>query len=212
MRILILLLLVPSLAFASVPKDYGVNLVKEAEKYKYVREDLGPNRSNDIDLMLKELGLPKGLSWCLAYVQRVWKDYCTNNQVKNPMPKGVARVSLLLRKAESNPYQWKLKSAKSLMVGANNAKVGDMTIHITGKDVSAETNFNGHIGIIGALYNIDSNFVWEGNTGPEPQAVAKKLNIEQERNASGVTAGVHYRYRTYAPKSNFRIAYLIEAR
>jgi len=206
---LIVLLLVPCLSFAAVPKDFPPKLIKAAEHYKNVRESQGDNRSPDIDSMLKDLGLPVGLSWCLAFVQRCWKDACAGSAVKNPMPKGVARVSTLLKIAEQNPYVWKVKSYKSLMVGSRTAKAGDMTIHISGRNVSADENFNGHIGLLaipGDFKNV--GWTWEGNTGPETHA--KFANAEQERNAAGKLAGVHFRFRPYGPGSNFRIAYLIE--
>lgn len=185
-------------------------LIKTAISYNYVRESQGDNRSPQIDMFLKELGLPVGLAWCLAYIQHCWKETCERTKTSNPMPKGVARVSTLLKKAEMNPYVFRVKSAKSLMLGASTAKVGDMTIHISGVGISPKSNFNGHIEAVtkpgddmSHLYTIG------GNTGPQPKG-GKKLDVEQERNAGGATAGVHQRYRSYAPTSNFRIEYLIE--
>jgi hypothetical protein len=214
-RLLIALLLIPSLALATVPVNFGNNLVKAAEHYKNVRESKGDNRSPEIDSFLKDLGLPVGLAWCLAYVQRCWKDACAEVGIKNPMPKGCARVSVFLKIAEQNPYVWKVKSYKSISLGATTPAKGNMPIFINGPVVGYSENFNGHVGILDVPLK-GSFWGWEGNTGPE---VAHKSSvhltakqIEAERNAGGATAGVHYRYRGYNPQSRFRVAYLIEAR
>lgn len=212
MRSLILfmsfILIFPASVFSSLPPETGQRLADIAAGYKNVRESKGENRSPEIDSFLKDLGLPTGLPWCLAFVQRCWKDHSVKYNARNPMPKGVARVSSLLSIASQNPFVWKIKTAKSLMLGASVAKVGDMTIHISGKGISPKSNFNGHIGIIGIVGNLDSNYSWEGNTGPERGG--KILNVEEERNAGGSTAGVYLRHRTYSPNSSFRIYCLIE--
>jgi hypothetical protein len=192
------------MGFSDVNKQ---QLLTTAKSYSYVRETQGNNRSPEIDSMLRDLGLPVGQPWCMAFQQRIWKDTTARCKFNNPMPRGVARVSVFLKFAEANPYKFRVKSARSLMMGAATAKPGDMTIHVSGF-VSEKTNFNGHIEMVAVPDGLNYLYAWGGNTGPD--ANAKARSVEQERNASGATAGVHYRHRSYGPKSNFRIAALVE--
>jgi hypothetical protein len=203
-----ILFITPVSSNATLPPETGSRLVNIASSYSYVREYQGNNRSPEIDSFLKDLGLPVGLAWCMAYVQRCWKDTSRIYKGPNPMPKGVARVSTFLKIANQNPFVWRIKTAKSLMNGSSTSKVGDMTIHISGRGVLPSENFNGHIEIVSQRVSTMSNWTWGGNTGPE--TAVKSTNVEAERNASGKLAGVHHRYRNYAPNSNFRIHCLIE--
>jgi len=176
--------------------DFGNEFLKIAEKYNYVNETQGANRSPEIDKFHDYAGLPYGNPWCAMYVNYVQYEALTPYSL-SPYSKS-ARVSRILQHALKYKYQYNIKFAKSLMYGVDKAEPGDILIFISGASKTAKDNFNGHTGFIIRETSPGKFRTIEGNTGPGPTGSQREGD------------GVYERNRSIILGSNFRIEALLK--
>lgn len=159
------------------------------KKYLHIREKTGNNDHPDIDRFLAYLGLPKGLSWCAAYVLFNWKEVAEAKGVKQPIPR-YGRVARLKAVCESNPLKYRWIPAEQVRMGSVRLQKGDMPMWASGTIRNGD--FNGHIGMLLQQFTLRSFQDVEGNTGSGDAGSQREGN------------GVYIRTRTIAG-GNFRI-------
>lgn len=129
-----------------------------AKSLLYIRERTGHNDHPMIDWMLDYLGLPHGLSWCLAFC--LW---CVHIAV-NPMPyPKIARCSIFLEQVQANDFRYETFDADDVAWGINKARPGDIMIFSSGK-VASNKNWNGHAAIVENQVSPRKWETIEGNT------------------------------------------------
>lgn len=162
---------------------------ENGKKYLYVREKTNRNDHPDIDRFLAYLGLPKGLSWCAAYVLFNWKEAAEAQGVKQPLPR-YGRVAMLKKVCEQNPLKYRWIPAEQVRMGSVKLQKGDLPMWASGTIRNGD--FNGHIGMTLEQFTLRSFQDIEGNTGPG--------NAGDQREGNGV----YIRTRTIEG-GNFRI-------
>jgi hypothetical protein len=136
----------------------GDAIVKVAKTYLYIREKTGNNDHPMIDKMFDYLGLPHGLSWCLAFV--IWCAHIAVNPV--PYPK-LARCSLFLETVESQPWKYDVFDTEDVAWGINKVYPGTIMIFSSSK-VAGKKNWNGHAAIVEKAVDRRTWNTIEGNT------------------------------------------------
>jgi len=177
-----------------IKKPLGISFVEKAETYLYVRETDGPNRSPEIDKFHDYAGLPYGNPWCLMFVNYVQKEVLAP---LDPYTR-TARVSKLYQYALSHKYQYKIKTANSLIYGTSIVEPGDIIIFIKGINNTPQDNFNGHTGFVIEQTSLTELKTIEGNTGPGSKG--------SQRDGDGV----YERKRIIKLNTNFRIDALLQ--
>lgn len=190
MRALILVLLlsfcVPGCLNA---QQLAETAAKNATKYTYVREKTNHNDAPEIDKMLAYLGLPKGLSWCAAFVLYNYKEASDDLKVKQSLPK-YGRVAMLADACKRNPLRYQWITTDQVRFGSVKLQAGDIPMWAHGDTSSGD--FNGHTGLELHQFSNVSIQTIEGNTSSG--------NSGSQRDGNGV----FIRTRTIAPGS-FRI-------
>lgn len=115
-----------------------------AQKYLQVRELTGRNDHPDIDRFLKYLGLPKGLSWCAAYVLYSYKEAADELHVRQPLPR-YGRVARLADACQRNPLKYRWITTDDVRFGSVRLQPGDMPMWANGTIRAGD--FDGHIGL-----------------------------------------------------------------
>lgn len=208
--IIFLVILFPSIAIADCVTCHNDKIVYNkkpllqdlvivnAEKYLYVREKTNTNDAPEIDKFLAYLGLPKGLSWCAAYICFVHKESADSLQIKNPLPR-IGRVSTLWDLAQENDLRYKTFDSEEVLSGELKLNKADIPIWES-NNLAKVKNFNGHTGLI--LYQKDNNSFKsiEGNTTP---------NNKGDQREGG---GVYERDRTLGIGTKFNVLGFIRVR
>lgn len=136
----------------------GEAVIKVAQSLLYIRERTGQNDHPMIDKMLGYLGLPHGLSWCLAFC--LW---CFHTAV-NPMPyPKTARCSTFWAQTSSDEWRYKTFDAEDVAWQIEKVQTGDIMIFSSSK-VAGKKNWNGHAALV---ERPDTLRIWrtiEGNT------------------------------------------------
>lgn len=81
------------------PSRLALTAQKIARHYTYVRETRGYNRSPEIDLWNRRVGVPLGSSWCQAFQFGTYDSAAKELHVRNPLAR-VGSVSANLRAAK----------------------------------------------------------------------------------------------------------------
>ena len=118
--------------------------VRQAHNYLHVRELTGRNDHPDIDRFLGYLGLPKGLSWCAAYVLYSYKEAADELRMRQPLPR-YGRVARLASVCKSNPLKYRWITTDEVRFGSVRLQPGDMPMWANGRIRSGD--FDGHIGL-----------------------------------------------------------------
>lgn len=189
----ILLLLIAVFLVGPVAVVWSADLPSSAaehgKKFLHIREKTGHNDHPDIDKFLKYLGLPKGLSWCAAYVLFNWKEASDELNEKQPLPR-YGRVAMLKSTCERNPLKYRWITADEVRLGSVRLQKGDLPMWASGTIRNGD--FNGHIGMELQQFSPIAFQDIEGNTG------SGNTGSQREGN------GVYIRTRTIAG-GNFRI-------
>jgi hypothetical protein len=78
----------PALPKSTISKaDLQEALVKKWESFSFVRETKGPNRSPDIDVVNKWVGVDLGSPYCIAFLLYCLNQVCLELKLKNPVGK-----------------------------------------------------------------------------------------------------------------------------
>lgn len=182
-------MLVALLIGAARGADLPAKATEHGKKYLNVRELTGKNDHPDIDKFLKYLGLPKGLSWCAAYVLFAYKEAADELGIKQPLPR-YGRVAMLKKACQQNPLKYRWITADEVRFGSVRLQPGDMPMWAHG--TIRDGDFNGHIGMgLQQLSFVRFQDI-EGNTSSGDSGSQREGN------------GVFIRTRTIAP-GTFRI-------
>lgn len=139
--LLLILLLAAKVNYAA---DLPQAATVHAQKYLQVRELTGRNDHPDIDRFLKYLGLPKGLSWCAAYVLYSYKEAADGLHVRQPLPR-YGRVARLADACQRNPLKYRWITTDQVRLGSVRLRPGDMPMWANGTIRAGD--FDGHIGL-----------------------------------------------------------------
>jgi len=163
----------------------GGKVLQIADSLKYVRELTGHNDHPMIDRILAYMGLPKGLSWCLAFAVFCYGSAAA--PVKNPLPR-IARCSLFWETCQGNEFRYKTVSAEDVRWGAEQLLPGDVGIFSHHPN---RKNWDGHAVLVVRQDSPRTFQTIEGNT----VGVASQ-NAAEQRGEGGTRAqGVFYRTR-----------------
>lgn len=195
-RIFIACLFIVVLAQASQAGELPQAAVKHAKKYLHVREKTGRNDAPEIDRMLAYLGLPKGLSWCAAFVIFGYKEAADELRVKQPWPR-YGRVAMLWETCKRNPLKYHAITTEEVRLGIVRLQPGDLPVWANG--TIRNRDFNGHIGLVVSQLSPLKIKTIEGNTSSGDKGSQRDGN------------GVFERTRAIAPGS-FRIVGFCRAR
>lgn len=150
----------------------AAKVLQVADSLKGLRELTNHNDHPMIDRMLDYLGLPHGLSWCLAFC--VWCFHSAVMPAPNPLPK-IARCSAFWSHAQQHPLRYRVVSDPL------KAQPGDVAIFSHHPE---RKNWDGHAALVVAGIDRRSFRTIEGNT------VAGAQGNQREG------GGVYYRTRT----------------
>ena len=119
-----------------------------------LREATGHNDGPMIDKMLGYLGLPKGLSWCLAFCLWCWhpSDY----------PK-IARCSTFLEQVQSREWKYDVYDQEDVAWKIKTPKPGTIMIFAHSK-IAGHNNWNGHAAMFESMETRRKFHTIEGNT------------------------------------------------
>ena len=204
MKTIIMLILLLTVAATGHAKTLQDATVEQSAKYLAVREHTNSNDSPEIDAMLKYLGLPKGLSWCAAYVLTCYRDGAEAAGVKQPIPK-IGRVSLLWQTCKARELTFKTFSAEDVSMGIQKLQPADVPCWRHGS--TATQNFNGHTGIVLAQIDKKTFKAREGNT-VAGNAGGQREQAKGDKNQGGVFD----RTRTLGIGSGFAVVGFIRVR
>lgn len=163
-------------------------------RYLNVREATNKNDGPDVERFLAYIGLPKGQSWCMAFV-------CYNYRHDagfTPWPRN-GRCAAVWKQAQARELTYRTFSAEDVQVGAEKLQPGDVAIWAHG-GINAARDFNGHTGIVLGQRNRNSFVSREGNTMPS--------NVGNQREGGGV----YDRTRGLGIGSSFRIVGFVRVR
>ena len=160
-------------------------VIKEAKSLSSIREKTINNDHPEIDRMLADLGLPKGLSWCLAFCIRCYKKACDFLGMINPLPK-IARCSRFYSLAKGDPSRFLVISRERAAWGVYELKPADVSIWSHNRTAN-NNNWNGHAGIVISPVKEGRFKTIEGNTTPGPEGNQRE------------GGGVYVRERSLAP-------------
>jgi len=136
----------------------GDAVIKVAQSLLYVRERTGCNDHPVIDQMLAFLGLPKHLSWCLAFCLWCWHG------VLNPLPfPKLARCATFWEQVQDQEWRYKTFDLEDVAWGIETARAGDIMIFSHAK-VAGQNNWNGHAALVRQQVNPRYFRTIEGNT------------------------------------------------
>lgn len=110
----------------------NVKLVQTARKYLYVRES-GYNSGKEVEMFLRTVGLPKGNSWCAAFVR-----FCLD-EVKARAPSTRSAMAQSYKTSESIRASWVAKGYRLIAPG---------WLGIMSKYNGARNTGHGHIVIV----------------------------------------------------------------
>ena len=158
----------------------GEQVIKFAKTLLYVHEKTGTNDHPVIDQMLYYLGLPKQLSWCLAFCLWCWHG------VINPLPfPKTARCATFLEQVSNDEWKYKVFDLEDVAWGIEKAKPGDIMIFSHSK-VAGKKNWNGHAALVVKQVNPRYFETIEGNTNAagsrEGDGVYKKTRTPKQGN------------------------------
>ncbi len=199
--IMLLLLTVTTTVCAKTLQDATV---EQSAKYLNVRERTNSNDSPEIDAMLQYLGLPKGLSWCAAYMLTCYRDGAEAIGIKQPIPK-IGRVSLLWQTCKARELSFKTFSAEDVNMGIQKLQPADIPCWRHGS--TATQNFNGHTGIVLTQIDKKTFTAREGNT-VAGSAGGQREQAKGDKNQGGVFD----RTRTLGLGSSFAVVGFIRVR
>jgi hypothetical protein len=137
--------------------DLVAEMIGEGRKFLHVNEKLGKNRSKEIDMFNKAMGIALGSPWCMSKQQ--WLIDAVEKKFKV--------VSRVFRSAHCVTV-WN-KTPKDLK--SQTPAVGSLIIW------NHKGTSNGHVGLILEILDKNNVLVLEGNTGPGENV---------ERNGDGV--------------------------
>lgn len=152
------------LAFATAAQAGPLQREVITVSEKYVGQVVERTNRNDhpmIDKWLGYLGLPKGLSWCAAFVVGMYKEAADSIGIKQPLPR-YGRVATLWDYARANQMRFQtFRPDEAMMIGL---LPGDLAVWRRGRGVAR--NFDGHIGIVKQQLTASTRVDREGNTVP----------------------------------------------
>lgn len=179
---------------------YSTEILKAASSYTYVREATNRNDHPKIDEWMTYLGLDNkaqirrtktGFSWCMGFVQGMYKQVYAGVGKKNPLPRS-ARCSDVWRLAKKDKYRYQTFTAKDVMIGAVKLKPADVAIWSSNK---VDEYFAGHTEVVvKPTTKIEYDSIG-GNVGASN-------DVSQQREQTGVSlqaeknGGVRYKKRT----------------
>ena len=105
-----------------------------------LRELTGHNDGPVIDKMLDFLGLPHGLSWCLAFCLYSWHLALAPGSI--PYPK-IARCSTFLEQVQSREWKYDVYDQEDVAWKIKTPKPGTIMIFAHSK-IAGNKNWNGH--------------------------------------------------------------------
>jgi hypothetical protein len=136
----------------------GDAVIFYARNLLYIRERTGNNDHPVIDQMLVYLGLPKHLSWCLAFCLWCWHG------AVNPLPfPKIARCSTFWEQTQDQEWKYKTFDLEDVAWGIEKARAGDIMIFSHAK-VAGKNNWNGHAALVRGQISSRSFATIEGNT------------------------------------------------
>jgi hypothetical protein len=207
MKKLILLILtflflfsVPNVVFSG---PYDLEVLKKAESYLYVRElnPINGNRSPEIDMWLKYVGLPPGLSYCVTFnVYCVGSVYEAHGK-RNPLPK-IGRVSTLLKIVKKDKYAFTVVPAKDVEYGSYILKPGMIAIWSNNKKLDGsgldKYDWAGHAEFVTSPL-VKSKF---GSIGANTIGV-DDIRSQREQAKTGPVGGVYRKSRNISKLKSF---------
>lgn len=138
-------------------------VLQVADSLKYVREYTNHNDHPAIDKMLAFLGLPKGLSWCLAFC--LWCYHAAAPSGPFPFPK-IARCSTFWEQTTENPLRYKTFTPEDVAWKTEKLQPGD--IGIFSHNADRKKNWEGHAVLVVKDLGKGKISTIEGNTMPGP--------------------------------------------
>lgn len=198
--LIIALILLPAIVLANEGNRKGLPLqvAENSAKYLHVREKTNHNDALEIDKFLGYLGLPKGLSWCAAFVVYNYKEASESLNMKNPLPR-YGRVSMLWEYARANELRYRVIGVEELAMRSAKLQVADIPVWAHGR-IPESGNFDGHTGIVLKQTDDKTFLSREGNTMPS--------NSGNQREGGGV----YDRKRGMGIGSGFRVLGFIRVR
>ena len=194
--VFILMMLAFTLAFRPM-LSHGATLqeqvVNNSAKYLQVRELTNNNDGPDVERFLAYIGLPKGQSWCMA-----WVTYVFSHDSGFPWPK-YGRCASTWKIAKKQALTYKTFSANEVKMGIEELRPADVSIWAHGR-IDAKQDFNGHTGIVLRQLDRSTFATREGNTVP--------TNAGDQREGGGV----YDRTRGLGFGSSFKVVGFIRVR
>jgi hypothetical protein len=154
---LLVLTLLTTIAYAAPIHN---QVLVELKKYEGVKE-VGYNRGEAVETILKRTGLPPGQSWCMALVYNVWLDSSQRLHIQNPVPQ-TGGCSIYYRYASKRPLTFKVLQPSQVLMGVS-LEPADTPIWIH-SGISKDGSFSGHTGILVSQLNKSTFKTFEGNT------------------------------------------------
>lgn len=154
----------PAPSFAQWYPEQNSIVLHVAKQNLYVREKNNDNRSPEIDLWLKSIGLGVGNPYCAAFTLWCYSEAARMSLTKMPLPK-IGRVSILYSTCKKNPYRYKVIPATRVFRKIDATDPADLICWSHGK-VANNPNWNGHVGLVTEQLTNNKIRTVEGNTGP----------------------------------------------
>ena len=181
-------------------------LIKNAEKYLYVREATNNNDAPEIYTWNKYAkSFSKFDPYCTSFAVYNFHEVFDLYSLKNPVPK-TAGVAALAQYASNHPFDFKVISTKKINWGVDNPQIGDIASFKHGTSTFTGWDYKGHTELVRSsdskknVFTIGAN-TKAGNGGD--QSGTKKGDF------TGGQEGVYYRTRTMGLSGNFPIMYFI---
>ena len=152
----------------------GVQVLKVAKGYTYVREKTNHNDAPEIDQFLKYVGLAPRLSWCLAFDNFCWGEV----EKPNPYPR-VGGTIRFMEIVKAHPLRYKVYTAEDFIL-----RRAEMTGCI---GIYFHNTHAGHAVLFNKQLDLHSFSTIEGNTvGVDTKNATEQRGEGKTKNKQGV--------------------------